>query len=228
MGPAVAPIAATGRELQGGPEEDEPVRTFDANTLADALDRLGTRVAARGDVLDIAVYGGSALMLASNFRFASEDVDARVIGRPWPDWLTDAVAEVGREVQLDPDWLNDGVVFHLSRLADDGADHVAFGTFPRGAGEIGLRVFVPTAEYLLALKLKAMRVLDPIKGDAETADIRALMRIVGLATPAEAVALLGRYFPRSAASPEKQLFLLRHILTDEEGHHAPAYPVRSL
>ena len=37
--------------------------------------------------LQIAVYGGSALMLASNFRFATEDVDVSELPEPLPDWL---------------------------------------------------------------------------------------------------------------------------------------------
>ena len=35
--------------------------------------------------LDIAVYGGSALMLASNFRFGAEDVDVAERGHAGPD-----------------------------------------------------------------------------------------------------------------------------------------------
>ena len=203
-------------------------RSFDVETMADALDRLAVEVAGRGETLDVAIYGGSALMLASNFRYASEDVDARVIDRPWPAWLTEAVARIGRELALDDQWFNDEVLFHLSQQASDGADHVEFGTFPRGAAEVGLRVFVPTAEYMLALKLKAMRVLDPLKGSQEAADIRNLMRVVGVEAPAEAVAVMARFFPRSASSPERQLFLLRRLPGGEDGHDAPAYPVRGL
>lgn len=201
---------------------------FDAETMAEALDRLAMEVARRGERLDVAVYGGSALMLASNFRYASEDVDARVIDRPWPGWLTECVAQVGRELALDEDWFNDGVLFHLSRHASQEEDHVEFGTFPRGTSEIGLRVFVPTAQYMLALRLKAMRVVDPAKGPQETADIRNPMRVVGVDTPEQAVELMGRFFPRSASSPEKQHFLLRHVLAGEYDPDAPAYPVRDV
>ncbi len=200
-------------------------RKFDNEMMGEALDRLAVAVAQVGEKLDVAVYGGSALMLASNFRYASEDVDARVVDRPWPEWLTEAVARIGRELRLDEDWFNDGVLFHLSRHASDETDHVEFGTFPRGAAEVGLRVFVPTAEYMLALKLKAMRVLDPAKGAQEAADIRNLMRVVGVDTPEEAIELMGRYFPQSASSPEKQRFLLRHVLTGEEDRDAPEYPI---
>lgn len=48
---------------------------FDRHQLLDALDEIGHAAIAADTRLDIAVYGGSALMLASNFRFATEDVD---------------------------------------------------------------------------------------------------------------------------------------------------------
>jgi hypothetical protein len=49
------------------------------------------------------------------------------------------------------------------------------------------------------------------------------MKVVGISTVEEAIALLGRYFPVSAASSEKQRFLLKHINL-EGGADAPKYP----
>ena len=86
---------------------------------------------AAGTRLDIAVYGGSALMLASNFRFSTEDVDVSKLEQPWPDWLRQIVDRARGGNGWQPDWFNDGVAFHLSALADLGGDHLEFGTFPR-------------------------------------------------------------------------------------------------
>ncbi|UZE49438.1 hypothetical protein [Rhodopseudomonas sp. P2A-2r] len=47
---------------------------FDRDALLDSFDQIGRAAVAAGTRLQIAVYGGSALMLASNFRFATEDV----------------------------------------------------------------------------------------------------------------------------------------------------------
>ena len=44
-------------------------------SCSQAFDEIGRAAVAAGTRLQIAVYGGSALMLASNFRFATEDVD---------------------------------------------------------------------------------------------------------------------------------------------------------
>lgn len=131
---------------------------FGRDVLLDAFDRIGRAAVAAGTKLQIAVYGGSALMLASNFRFATEDVDVSELPRPFPDWLARTVQELAAEHHWQDDWFNDAVVFHLSSLADRAADHLEFGTFPRDASAPGLVVSVPTAEYLLALKLKAFRV----------------------------------------------------------------------
>src|ERR1700742_321828 len=124
---------------------------FDREALLDAFDEIGRAAVQAGTKLQIAVYGGSALMLASNFRFATEDVDVSELPRPLPDWLATTVEQIGKQNGWREDWFNDGVVVHLSSLADRAVDHREFGTFPRDAGKPGLVVSDPTAEYLLAL-----------------------------------------------------------------------------
>ena len=200
-------------------------RVLDRDSLLTAFDEIGRAAAAAGTRLEIAVYGGSALILASNFRYATEDVDTSAIERPWPTWLAETVERIATANGWAPDWFNDGVVFHLSPLAEHASDHLEFGTFPRGLDEPGLIVYVPTAHYLLALKLKAIRVTDGIRGDQERRYILNLMRVVGIRTVDEAVGLLARYFPNSAAAAEKQRFLLRYM--DPGGAvDAPEYPRR--
>lgn len=198
-------------------------KQLDREALLDAFDRIGLAAIEAGTKLQIVVYGGSALMLASNFRFATEDVDIAYIGGDWPKWLTDVVATIALEKDWNDDWLNEGVVFHLSPLADRAKDHLEFGTFPRDSSPPGLVVSVPTAEYLLALKLKAFRTQDALRGDIERLDILNLMDVVGISTADQAIAVLGKYFPISAASSEKQRFLLKNI--DKSGKSdAPKYP----
>lgn len=204
------------------PNGAETSAGFGREALLDAFDKIGRAAARAGAKLQIAVYGGSALMLVSNFRFATEDVDVSELPRPLPEWLATAIHEIAEQNQWQDDWFNDGVAFHLSPLADRAADHLEFGTFPRDGTPPGLVVSVPSAEYLLALKLKAVRLADPIRGETERLDILNLMRVVGISTVEDAIALLGRYFPMSAASPEKQRFLLKNM-NREGGTDAPKY-----
>jgi hypothetical protein len=56
---------------------------LDRQKLTEAFDEIGRAAAAAGTQLQIAVYGGSALLLASNFRFATEDVDVSQLRHPW-------------------------------------------------------------------------------------------------------------------------------------------------
>ncbi|WP_237478987.1 hypothetical protein [Lichenibacterium dinghuense] len=196
---------------------------FDRAGLLAAFDALGAAARDHGTRLELAVYGGAALMLASNFRFATEDVDIAEIGTPWPDWLSAAVSGIARRNGWSEGWLNDAVTFHLSPLADRAADHVEFGSFPR-SGPAGLTVTVPKAEYLLSLKLKAARIADPYKGPQDSADILNLMRVVGVDAEG-AMEVLGRYFPRSAADGAKQRFLLKRLMGErQEDGDAPIYP----
>ena len=146
-------------------------RALDREKLLDAFDEIGRAAIAAGTRLEIVVYGGSALILASNFRYNTEDVDIAAIERPWPAWLENTVDGIAAKMGWAAGWLNDGVAFHLSALADQAADHREFGTFPRDLGPVGLAVYVPTASYMLALKLKAIRVTDPLRGEQERLDI---------------------------------------------------------
>ena len=200
-------------------------KQFNRDQLLAALDEIGRAAVENRRVLEVVIYGGSALMLASNFRYASEDVDIAEIERPWPDWLRQAVSAIAARNGWSEDWLNDAVAFHLSPLASVDSDHWLFGSFPRNGADAGLKVYVPTAEYLLALKLKAMRVTDPVKGRQETSDIANRAKVLDLGTPQDALDVLPKFFPKTASDSAKQRFLLKHIW-NEDAHDAPEYPAR--
>lgn len=200
---------------------------FDRESLLAAFDEIGAAAVAAGTKLEIAVFGGSALMLASNFRFASEDVDAVALAEPWPAWLGRIITVIAARHGWSSDWFNDAVTGHLSSLAERSRDYFEFGSFPRDGRPCGLNVYVPKADYMLALKLKAMRVNDPVKGPDETRDIVNLLRALKVPSIDAAINVLRRYFPKSAEDGAKQRFLLKHIWQADGGVDAPAYPVRS-
>ena len=150
-------------------------------------------------------------------------MDVSQLQQPWPEWLRTTIERLAKKNGWAEDWFNDGVVFHLSALADPAEDHLEFGTFPPEPEEPGLLVYVPSAPYLLALKLKAMRVNDPVRGDQERPDV--LMRVVGISTTDQAISLLTRFFPNSGAAAEKQKFLLKYMNPDG-AVDAPQYPRR--
>jgi hypothetical protein len=201
---------------------------FDRDQLLTALNEIGAAAAAAATRLDIVIFGGSALMLASNFRFSTEDVDIAEIGRPWPDWLSDVVARIARRNGWSDQWLNDAVATFLSPLARTEKDFVFLGTFPRATEHAGLRVFVPTARYMLALKLKALRISTYDKGTTDLADVAGLLGVLGINEVDEAIAALTEFFPNSRADADKARFVLRHILSTKGAPDAPRYPGRNL
>lgn len=200
---------------------------FNRRQLLDALNEVGGAAIAANARLDIAIYGGSALMLASNFRFGTEDVDIAELGEQWPDWLTEVVGSIAARNGWSKEWLNDGVTFHLSSLAVPSRDLVAFGTFPFRGEKIGVTVFVPTARYMLALKLKALRVSDFAKGSKDIDDVRNLLAVVDITEIEPAIEILTEFFPRSGADADKQRFVLKNILAKGPVENAPGYPRRS-
>jgi hypothetical protein len=200
---------------------------FDRDQLLAALNEIGAAAVVAGTRLDIAMFGGSALMLASNFRFSTEDVDIAEIG-PWPDWLSAVAARIAARNGWSDNWLNDAVSTFLSPLAHRERDFVFMGTFPRATEHAGLRVFVPDPRYMLALKLKALRVSNYEKGTADLADVASLLGVLGITDAEEAIAVLTDFFPNSPADVDKSRFVLRHILATKGAPDAPRYPRRDL
>jgi hypothetical protein len=122
--------------------------------------------------------------------------------------------------------LNDAVTFHLSSLADAERDLAVFGTFPRREDRVGLTVSVPSPRYLLALKLKALRVADFDRGAQDIADVANLLRVLGIREVEPAIAIFSEFFPKSGADADRQRYVLRYILTQPSSGDAPRYPRR--
>jgi hypothetical protein len=164
--------------------------------IEQAFDAMGKIAADRGVTVEIAVYGGSCLILASDIRNASGDVDA-VFMSDGP--LTRAIAdEVGKRLDLPEDWINEGVRRMAPPPGNPEPLLLPFGEFPKGgATAVGLRVHLPTPRYMLAMKILANRAAEDtlkIRGDMD--DAVALMRVAGISTRDELVALLKECYPR--------------------------------
>lgn len=171
-------------------------------TLQEALSELGQLAHAEGKVIDLAVYGGSALMLASNFRVSTEDIDA--VAAYDQDVIDRLGAIVAKRRGWAADWLNDGVRAYLSPNVDGlTAGHHLFRTYP-SEQQPGVRIFVPTAEYILAMKLMAMRI-DETTGKSDLNDILNLIAVVGLKTPEETLTFVSHFYPEARISGRLQL-----------------------
>jgi len=128
------------------------------NLLERAFELMGDLAAQDGKVIDIAVYGGSCLLLAGNIRDVTRDVDAVFLSERSRGYqLADAV---GRRLGLPDDWLNQAVKNVAPPKGNPQPNLLPFGEFPK-QGPVGLRVYLPTPEYMLAMKLLASRLDDP-------------------------------------------------------------------
>ena len=196
--------------------------------LNDALTELGRRAHAQGKVVEIAVYGGSALMLASNFRVATQDVDA--VADTDQDLVDRLALDIAAERGWPQNWLNDGVRTYLSPNVDGLAQHHRlFRTYPNESNP-GLRVFVPAAEYLLAMKLMAMR-LDPAAGKTDLQDILHLIDVVGIADKEQLRQFAAAFYPEARVSGRLHLGIdilwTAHQTRPAREPHASRYHGRS-
>jgi hypothetical protein len=172
---------------------DDKKPVFTAEMLSDALAELGQMALDAGRVIDVAVYG---LMLISNFRLATADVDAVAFV---DQRFLDAAAQTVAERRGWPrDWLNDGVRTYLSPQVEGFTQHTLFRTYPNEQMP-GLRVFVPVAEYMLAMKLMALR-LDPAGGSNDREDILNLMQVTGMKEKADITQFAARFYPEARIS----------------------------
>ena len=130
---------------------------FDKNQLLDAFDEIAWQRSWHRRNSISWCSEDQALMLASNFRFSTEDVDIAEIKRPWPPDGCRAPLRVSPSVMAGCKIGSTmGQDFFLSPLVEyRRSGPSSWGTFPRAADKTGLRVFVPTARYMLALNFKA-------------------------------------------------------------------------
>jgi hypothetical protein len=177
-------------------------RPFNRATLEGAFERIGEMAVAAGKIVEISVYGGSALVLTLNHRPATRDVDA-VFERDRA-FIRRATEDVAAEFGWRSDWLNDGVKGYLSRVDTQPGVKTLFRTFP--AGKLGLRVLVASPGYLFAMKCLAMRAGGVSElGDID--DVRRLADMLGLRTADEAITLVARYYPADALPPKTRFGL---------------------
>jgi hypothetical protein len=160
-----------------------------------AFDEMGRLAAARGITIEIAVYGGSCLILASDIRNASGDIDAVfLVGGKAVREIADQVAA---QLRLPKDWINEGVKRMAPPPGDPQPNLILAGEYPRMPNSIvGLRVHLPTPAYILAMKILANRLVeDTEKIESDLNDAVALMKVTKLTTEQQLLDLLKECYP---------------------------------
>jgi predicted nucleotidyltransferase len=175
----------------------DPSPLLDKAGIEDAFRRLGERLARRGVVADLYVFGGAAMALAYDSRRTTRDVDA--LFEPHGVVHEEALA-VAAELGLPRWWLNE----QASSYVAPGGDRAASRVFDHP----GLRVFAASPEHLLAMKAFAAR-----PRDAE--DIRQLVQVLDLHTVDDVLASVHEIFPEEEP-PGRLRLLLEDIFTEKE------------
>lgn len=166
--------------------------------ILQALTRLGNLALKQDMEIELSIYGGVAMMLAFNRRSITKDVDA--IFHP-VQAIQKVANQVAEELDLPEDWLNDDV---KQFLAPKGSLRALPQEFP------GLKITVPTASYLLAMKaLASRRALPGYAGDAE--DLRFLIRKMDIRSLAEIQEHIDRYYPDDVLTPHARALLSQLI-----------------
>lgn len=168
------------------------------HTLTDLLTEVAEILQRQRVVAQVYVVDGAAMALGYDSERYTVDVDALVLDGY--DHLIKAVHEVARRRGLLTSWFNEQAVPFISKVRDTRPlvvfDHPA------------LRVFAASPEHLLAMKILASR-----PGDLK--DIRTLLGILGITTSAEAVEVVGRYFPLEDLN-ERTRMVVNDIFTSSE------------
>lgn len=150
---------------------------LDRAAIEEAFRCLGERLARRGVVADIYVFGGAAMALAYDARRSTRDIDA--IFEPHGVVVEEA-RSVADQLGLPHWWLNEQASSYVAPGGDEAA--------PRVFDHPGLRVSAASPEHLLAMKVLAARPQD-------ADDMRFLIQRLDLASPQDVFGLVEEIFP---------------------------------
>jgi predicted nucleotidyltransferase len=162
---------------------------LDRSAIEDAFRRLGDRLARRGVVADLYIFGGAAMSMVYDSRRATRDIDA--VFKPHGVVLEEAHA-VADELGLPRWWLNEQASVYIAPGGDSAASRVF--------DHPGLRVSAASPEHLLAMKVLAGR-----RRDAD--DVKVLVTHLQLTSVAQVLGVLAEVFPEEEVPPRARLIL---------------------
>ena len=180
---------------------DSPKSALTAETIRAALEMVSAELGQSGLTGEVCLFGGTVMVLAFAARVSTKDVDA--IFRPAPI-IREIAARVGAHLGLDDDWLNDGVKGFI--VSEPPLTTEGLPQFPN------LRVTMPAAEYLLAMKCMAGR--TGAEGVSDLPDIKFLIERLGLLSAQQALDVVALYYGKSGI-PVKTQYLVEGLF--EEG-----------
>ena len=166
---------------------------LDSDTIRALFSALSEELGRRGVTGEVGLCGGAVMCLVFEARPSTRDVDG--IFEPTRE-IREAAAQVGKALGVPENWLNDAAKGFF--LSDPPRQDVL--DYPH------LRVWAPTADYMLAMKCVSAR-FDGHDQD----DVLFLVGHLKLRTPEEVFTVIRRYYPDGAV-PAKTRFLIEELL----------------
>lgn len=170
---------------------------MDKDEIEQYLKMLGQELAAMQRKGEILLVGGAVMVLIIGNRISTRDIDAS-FEREAPA-IREAVDHIARQEGLPPDWLNDGAKGFLYSIPPV----FLWKSYS------GLDIYLPSLDYLLAMKIIAGRPQDIL-------DAEAVIKHLGLSDAQEVLDILQRYIPAQYLTAHVQ-YIIEDLFADEGG-----------
>lgn len=162
---------------------------LDVTTIKKLFKALNDELAKKNIVGEVGICGGAVMCLVFHARKSTKDVDA--IFEPTKE-IRIASKAVAKQFGVEADWLNDAVkgFFHTDPPREDVLNLS------------NLRVWAPSAEYMLAMKCVSAR-FDTFDSD----DTRFLISYLKLKKPEEVFRLIAKFYPHNKIPAKTQFWI---------------------
>lgn len=177
--------------------KEHPDRPMSRADMVAIFQKMGEICRDHNSCFEIAIYGGSAIMLSFDYRESTMDIDfIPVCGSA--DKISSIANQAAQALGFPAHLLRDDVSVFISDLAK----YQPYGEFPKGAGN--LRVFTAAPQYILAMKILSMR---SAMENQDFRDIWELSDACDIKDAATAIELVKQFYPGKVLPTRNRLLL---------------------
>lgn len=183
---------------------DQPMSRAD---MLKMFTKMGEIFAESGAYFEIAIYGGSAIMLSFDYRESTVDIDFMPVKGSAIE-VSDVANQAAEALGLQQNILRDDVAMFVSETVK----YNLFGEFPKGTGN--LRIFTAAPDYIFAMKMMSMRNV------LETQDVRdvwELADVCGITDVETAIDVLAQFYPEKKL-PVRNKLILEDVFTAKKNN----------
>lgn len=157
---------------------------LDTQMIRTLFEALNDELDSMGVIGEVGICGGAVMCLVFNARDSTKDVDG--VFEPTRE-IREASLKVAQRAGVAEDWLNDAAKgYFLSHVLDLS----------------NLRVWAPTAQYMLAMKCTSAR-FDTHDAD----DVRFLITYLDVKKPDEVLKMVEDFYPKKHIPAKTQYFI---------------------